>query len=143
RSVTHGAGKWSGLVERGRKRDDAPTRAPTIGWLDPDDAGERRRLADRAAGIGAGRTKAELGCNCRRRTAGRTAGDEVSALDRSVLRSADVRTLAAPWVDHGAEARGLVRRTHREFVVVELAEQHGAVAPKLRRDRRLVGRHEI
>ena len=38
--------------------------------------------------------------------------------------------------------RGLVRRAHREFVEIELAEHHRAVAPEIGSDGRLIGRHE-
>src|SRR5215213_11504715 len=65
------------------------------------------------------------------------------AFDYAGRASADVGALAPPRIDHRAEARGLVRRAHREFVVVELAEHHGAVAPQVRRDGRLVGRREL
>src|SRR5947209_18438585 len=49
----------------------------------------------------------------------------------------------SPWIDHRSEARGLVRRAHRELVIVELAEQDRAVAPQLRGYGGFVGRHEI
>ena len=42
-----------GLIQRRGEGDDAPARAAAIGRLHADDAAESRRLADRAAGIGA------------------------------------------------------------------------------------------
>ena len=57
--------------------------------------------------------------------------------------SVRIGAVAPPRIDHRAEARGLVRRAHRELVIVELAEHHRAVAPELRGDGELVSRHEI
>ena len=57
RGVAHRARERPGLVERGGERDDPPARAAAVGRLDADDAGERGRLADRAAGVGAGRAE--------------------------------------------------------------------------------------
>ena len=54
RRVAHRLRQRPRLVERRGEGDDAPARAAPIGRLHPDDAGEGRRLADRAAGIGAG-----------------------------------------------------------------------------------------
>ena len=116
-----GARDRPGLIERGGKRDDAPARAAAIGRLDADGRGERRRLADRAAGVGRGRAHAEQ----RRHRRGRAAG-------RAARHQRGVGALAPPRIDHRAEARGLVRRAHRELVIVELAEHHRAVAPELR-----------
>ena len=59
RGVAHRARDRAGLVERRGERDDAPARAAPVGRLDPDRAGERGRLADRAAGVGRGRAQAE------------------------------------------------------------------------------------
>ena len=47
-----------GLVEARRERDQPVARAHAVGRLQPADAGQRRRLADRAAGVGAGRRRA-------------------------------------------------------------------------------------
>ena len=51
-------GHRPGLVERAGEGDHAPARAAAVGRLDPADAGEGGGLADRAAGVGAGRRPA-------------------------------------------------------------------------------------
>ncbi len=48
------AGHRAGLVEAGREGDHAVARGAAVGRLDAGDAAERGRLADRAAGVGAG-----------------------------------------------------------------------------------------
>ena len=58
-AVLDGARHRPGLVERAGEGDDAPARAAAVGRLDADDAGEDGRLADRAAGVGAGRARHE------------------------------------------------------------------------------------
>ena len=73
-----------GLVERAGEGDDAPARAAAVGRLDPADAGEGRRLADRAAGVGAGRARRDARRDRRRRSARRSAGGQ-----------ADIAALAA------------------------------------------------
>jgi hypothetical protein len=50
--------------------------------------------------------------------------------------------LAPPGRHDRTEIGRLVRRAHREFVEVELAQHGRAVAPKVRRHGRFVGRHE-
>src|SRR3954466_1052713 len=65
------------------------------------------------------------------------------ALDPPAGTGADLRALAPPRVHHRSETRGLVRRAHGKLVIVDLAEHHGAVAPQVRRDGRLIGRYEI
>ena len=45
------------LIERRRERDQAVARHAAVGRLQADDAAERRRLADRAAGVGAERER--------------------------------------------------------------------------------------
>src|SRR5271165_2108712 len=54
-----------------------------------------------------------------------------------------VRFPAAPGGDRRPEARSLVRRAHGELVIVELAKQHGAVAPQIGADGGFIGRHEV
>ena len=39
--------------------------------------------------------------------------------------------------------RGFIRRAHGKLVVIELAEEHPAIAPKIRGDGRFIGRNEI
>ena len=43
----------------------------------------------------------------------------------------------------GAEARGLVRRAHRELIHVELAQHQRAIAPEIGGDRAFVSRREF
>ena len=136
RGVAHRAGNRTGLVERGGERHDAPARAAPIGRLQPDRAGERGRLADRAAGVGRGRAEAEMRRDRRGRAAGRAARHQMRAFDLPARRRTDIRALAPPRVHHRAEARGLVRRAHRELVIVELAEHDRAVAPQIGGDGR-------
>ena len=126
------AGNRPGLVQRRRKGDDAPARTAAIGWLDPDRAGEGRRLSDRPASIRGRRTQAQTGRNSCRRTAGRAARHQRG-----------VRALAPPRRCDGTEGRGLVRRAHGKLVIVELAQHHRAIAPELGGHRRLIGRDEI
>ena len=57
------------LVERRRERDQAVARHAAVGRLQADDAAERRRLADRAAGVGAERERRDAGRDRRRRAA--------------------------------------------------------------------------
>ena len=56
-----------GLVEARRERDEAVARAHAVGRLQAADAGQRRRLADRAAGVGAGAARHEPRGDRRRR----------------------------------------------------------------------------
>ena len=131
RGIAHVAGNRAGLVERRCKGNNAPARAAAIGRLDADGAGEGCRLADRAAGIGCGRTGAEVCGNGSGRSAGRTAGNELL-----------VGARRAPGIDHGTVVRGFVGRAHGELVHVELAEHDGAVVPEVLGDGRLVMRLE-
>ena len=48
-------GERADLVERAGERDQAVAADPAVGRLQPDDAADGGRLADRAAGIGAQR----------------------------------------------------------------------------------------
>ena len=130
-AIAHRARERPGLVERGGVGDDAPARAASIGRLDADDAGEGCGLADRAAGIGAGRAGAQAGRDGRGRAAGRAA--------RHQLR---VRSPAPPRRGDRAETGVLVGRAHGELVIVELAQHHGAVAPEVGADGGFVGRDE-
>ena len=118
-----------GLIERRRERDDAPARAAAVGRLDADGAGQRRRLADRAAGIGRGGGEAEIGGDGRRRAARRAAGHELVGVSLPSL------PLRRQGDDDRAEGARLVRRAHGELVVVELAEHDGAGVPQVLRRR--------
>ncbi len=131
RRVLHGAGDWPRLVERRGKGDDAPARAAAVSWLDADRAGHRRRLADRAAGVGGGGAHAKPRRHGRGRAARGSARHEIG-----------VRALAPPGIDHRAVVARLVGRPHGELVIVELAEHHRARSPEIGGHRRLVGRRE-
>ena len=61
------------VVQRGGERHHAVAAAPAIGRLDPGDPAQRRRLPDRAAGIGPRRAHRQPGRDRRRRPAGRAA----------------------------------------------------------------------
>ena len=130
--VAHRLGDRPGLVERGGEGDDAPARAAPVGRLDADGAGEGRRLADRAAGVGGRGAEAQVGRHRRRRAARRAARHQ-----------RDVGALAPPGIDHRPEAARLVRRAHGELVAVELAQHHRARIPQVLRHGRLVGRREL
>ena len=54
------------LVERAGEGDDPVAADPAVGRLEPDDAAQRRRLADRAAGVGADRQRGVEGGDGRR-----------------------------------------------------------------------------
>ena len=132
RAVLNRARQRARLVERAREGDDAEARAAPVGRLHADDAAERGRLADRAAGIGAGRAEAEFGRDRRRRAA------------RAAAR--DARRVGpdfSPWIDDTVEVAGNIRRTHRELVEVGLSEQDRARPPEIGADGRFVGRDEI
>ena len=109
RRVADVAGERPDLVERRGERDDPVARHPAVGRLQPDDPGQRRRLADRAAGVGAERERRVV----------RGDRDRGAAADEppgTVSRSHGLR--------HGPVGAVLVRRAHRELVHVRLAEDH-------------------
>ena len=110
RRVAHVARDRPGLVERGGERDHAVARDRAVGRFQPDDAAQRRRLADRAAGVGAERPRGQAGGDGGGAAAGGAAG----------------HALAVPRVAHGAEGGVLVRGAHRELVLVGLREQRRA-----------------
>ena len=131
RAIAHRARERPGLIERGCKGDDAPARAAAVGRLDPNDAGERCRLADRAAGIGAGRAEHKDS---------RPPPPPIRPTSRPAPASR--RSRAAATARPPGRNRSLVRRAHGEFVVIELAEQDRAVAPEIGGDGQLIGRNE-
>ena len=110
RAVLGAARERAGLIEARRERDHAVARADAVRRLDPGDAGEARRLADRAAGVGAGRGRQQA----RRHRSGRAA------------RRAAGHAARVPRIANHAERRVLVAGAHRELVAVELAERDGA-----------------
>ena len=131
RRVAHRLRQRPGLVERRGEGDDAPARAAPVGRLHPDDPGEGRRLADRAAGIGARRAEAEIRRHRRRRPAGRPARRQRRRVPGP-----------PPGAHRRAIDRGLVRAPHGELVHVELADADRSRLPELPRHRALVGRPE-
>ena len=129
--VLYRPGDRSGLVERGGEGDHAPAGTTSVGGLDPHCAREGRRLADRAAGVGGGRPKAEA-----RRDGGRGAARGPAG------RKGRIVALTSPGADHRPEGRGLVGRAHGELIQVQLAQHDRAVAPELGGHGGLIGRRE-
>ena len=97
----------------------------------PGDAAERGRLADRAAGVGAGGAQAQPGRHRRGRAARAAARHEVAIVARP-----------GPGIAHPAVVGGHVRRAHRELVEIGLAQADRARFPQFAADRRFIGRHE-
>ena len=77
RRVGDVAGQRPALVERRGEGDHAVARHRAVGRLQPDDSAQRRRLADRAAGVGADRPGREPGGDRRCRAAARATGHAV------------------------------------------------------------------
>ena len=71
--LAHGARHRADLVERRSVRDEPVARDAAVRRLDADDAAERRRLTNRAAGVGAERHRHRAGRDQRRRAAARAA----------------------------------------------------------------------
>jgi hypothetical protein len=117
----------SGLIEAGREGDHAVARHPPIGGLDPRHAGQRRRLSDRTAGIGARRVGRQPG----RGSGGGSPG-------RAARHLAEVPRI----LDRAVVAR-FVGGAHGEFVHVGLAQHHGAGGLEARHHGRIVGRDEV
>ena len=93
RRVRHRARQRAHLVERAGEGDHAVARHAPVGRLEPHQVGERRRLADRAAGVGAQRAE-HLARRHRRRRAARGAARRARQVPR-VVRGAE----GAPSVD--------------------------------------------
>ena len=115
------------LIERRSEGDHAVTRDDAIRRLQPGDVAQRRRLANRAAGVRAGSRRSEHRGHSGSRTTRRAAWN----------------ARGVPWVAHFAEVRRLVRRTHGEFVHVRFAENHGAGSVELGNDGSVVGTDEV
>ena len=98
------------LVERRGEGDHPVAGDRAVGGLQADDPAQRGRLADRAAGVGADRPRRDAGRHGRGAAAARAAR----------------HALAVPGVLDRAEAGVLVRRAHRELVLVGLAEHRRA-----------------
>ena len=107
RAVAHGLRRRPDLVERRRERDDPVARHGAVRRTQPDDPAERRRLLDRAAGVGAERPRCEPARDRRRRAAARASG----------------HARRVPRVPRRPECRVLRRGAHRELVGVRLAER--------------------
>ena len=116
----------AGLVEAGRKSDHAVARAHAVGRLDAGDAAQRCRLADRAAGVGAGCARCQTRRDCRRRAA----------------RGATGHRVQLPGIAHRTVEAGLVGRAHGELVHVGLAEHHRASGVELFNHRGVIGGDE-
>ncbi len=95
------------LVERGCERDHPVARDGAVSRLQPNHAAKRSRLADRAARVGSDRPR----CEPRGHGGGAAPGGPAG------------NTLAVPRVEHRTKRRMLVRRAHRELVLVGLREQ--------------------
>ena len=104
------AGERPDLVERRGEGHDPVAADPAVGRLHPDDAGQRRRLADRAAGVGADAQRHVEGRHRRRRAAAAATGDSIEI----------------PGIGRRPVGRVLGRRAHRELVHVGLAQDHRA-----------------
>ena len=124
RRVGDVAGQRPALVQRGGEGDHPVARDRAVGRLQADDAAERGRLADRAAGVGAERAGGEAAGDRRRRAAGGAAGDAA----------------AVPGVEDRPVGGVLVRAAHRELVHVGLAEDAGAGGVEAAHRGRRVGR---
>ena len=116
-------------VERGRERDQPVPADQPVGRLEPHHPRERRRLPNRAAGVGPERPhglprRDQASRDRRRAAAARAAGHQVEV----------------PRVVDRSERRVLVRRPHRELVAVGLAEQHPSVGPQALPGRAVVRR---
>ncbi len=110
RGVGRVARERARLVERGGEGDHAVAADRAVGRLEPDDPAQRRRLADRAAGVGADRPRNRAG------------GDRRGRATRRPARNAR----AVPRVERRAVGRVLGRRAHRELVLVGLGQHRGS-----------------
>ena len=102
-------GQRPDLIEAAGVGDEAVAADAAVGWLDADNAAERRGLADRAAGIAAERDGHDAsgdGCRAAAAAAAGHAGD-------------------IPRIERWPEARVFGARTHRVLVEVGLADDDG------------------
>ena len=120
-------GERADLVERAGERDQAVAADAAIGRLEADHAAKRRRLADRAAGVGAERQRDQSGRDRRGRA----------------TRGAARHARLVPGVQGRSVSAVLGRRAHRELVHVRLAEQDRAGSPELGDHRGVVRRAEV
>ena len=108
RGVGDGGGERPDLVEARREGDEAEPADDAIRRLDPDDAAQGGRLADRPAGVAAEAQRGEAG------------GDRRGAPTAGTTRNAR----GVVWVARWSERRVLGARAHRELVEVGLADDH-------------------
>ena len=120
RHVARRSRERTDLIERGSERDQAVARHAAVGRLQTEHAAERRRLADRSAGLGAERERHHAGGDRDGRSAARSAGNPI----------------VIPRVARRPERGMLGRRAHRELVAVGLADDHRAGAARDARRRR-------
>ena len=124
REITDRARERPDVIEARGEQHDTGARDPAVGRLEPQDAAERRRDADRAVRVGAETQRNEARRDRRRGAARRAAGHA-----RGVVRVAR-RTVV----------RVLGREAERILVHVETADQHGAGATQSGDRRRVVFR---
>jgi hypothetical protein len=110
RAVFGALGHRPGLVEAGGEGDHAVARDHAVGRLEAGEAAQGRRLADRAAGVGAGGGRRQA-CGDRRGRAARGAAGHAGRCPRG----------SSP-----GRKRGFVGRAHGELVHVELAQRDHA-----------------
>ncbi len=115
------------LIEAGGVGNHAPARYAAVGRLEACEVGQCRRLANRAAGVGAGRGRQQACSNGGCRPPRRTARD----------------ALQVPRVLHRTVVAGFVGRPHGEFVHVGLAQRHCTCRCQARNDRGVVRCLEI
>ena len=113
------------MVERRRQVEHAVAADPSPGRLETDDAVHARRIADRAAGVGAERGEAEPAADAHARPARRDAGPQ----------------LLAPRIARHLEL-GVVPG-HGAFGGRQLAEQDGAGGFEAAHHGGVEGRHEV
>ena len=110
REVARRARQRPEMIEARDERERARARQPAVGRLQPEQAAERRRHADRAVGVGAERERHQPARDRAARAARRAAGHAVTIV--RIVRVAVVHVLAG-------EVVGV-------FAHVERADQHGA-----------------
>ena len=127
-AVGHVARHRPDLVERRGVGDHAVAGDPAVGRLEADDAAVRRRLADRAAGVGAERAEA---------LAARPPPPPSRPTSRPGRASCPTGCGSPP------KRRVLGRRAHRELVQLVLPTQHRAGLAQRAGDGGVVGRDEV
>ncbi len=100
RRVLHRLAERARMIQRRSERDQSVARDAAVGRHQPDYAAERRRLADRAAGVGAQRRHGRSRGNCRCR-ASRRASRHARAIARDCAPdgSRSFRS-TSPWRTH-------------------------------------------